>query len=84
MRTKKAAKKWYESKTVWLNAVTFIAGLLALIQVTPDLLPADYTPWIVLALSVCNLALRLITGTPIAGTPADTHRPQASGGGAPE
>lgn len=77
-------KPWYQSKTIWLNAVTFAAGMLAVIQVTPNLLPDSATPWIVLALAGCNLLLRLVTGEPLAGTPADTGKAQSSGGGAPE
>lgn len=61
------AKQWYESKTVWLNVVTFGVALLAILAA--DELFAPYAKYLVLAQSVLNLVMRLLTGQPITSGP---------------
>ena len=61
-------KHWYQSKTVWVNVLLFAIALAALFSSDP--LFADYARYLVLAQSVLNLALRFLTNTAIAGTPA--------------
>lgn len=59
------SKKWYLSKTLWLNAITLIISVIGLLMNQPWL-PQKY---IVLATSivlpVLNMILRLISGQPI-------------------
>ncbi|HSY51163.1 MAG TPA: hypothetical protein VLC46_20320 [Thermoanaerobaculia bacterium] len=64
-------KKWYLSKSVWIHGLQTAGGLLVLIA--PNL-PASWTAagWVATASGAIALGLRLITGTPIAGSPADT------------
>lgn len=52
-------KPWYTSKTVWINGLSFIAAVLALLIHEPAF--ADYSKYSVLALSLVNICLRVIT-----------------------
>lgn len=63
-------KKWYQSKTLWFNVLTFVVGLAtALLDqklFTNPVVVSIFT----LVISVGNLALRIFfTGMPIQGTP---------------
>ena len=52
-------KRWWESKTLWLNALA-IAGMLAEYMVTNQI----YSPEIhAIVLAALNLGLRIITNT---------------------
>lgn len=63
------AKDWYKSRTLWLNiGVLFVAALDAA-KVLPSI-PSDWAPYIVIIEAFVNGVLRLLTGQPIAGTPA--------------
>ena len=58
-------KKWYLSKTLWLNT---LAALIAIVQAFQG--QAWISPEIqVLILAVLNALVRLITNTSIKGTP---------------
>lgn len=65
------AKPWYTSRTVWFNAVTLtVAGATVLLDpvlVQDSRVVAGATA----VITVGNVALRLLTSVPIAGTPAD-------------
>ena len=50
-------KKWYESKTVWVNGLMFLAAILQAIYGKPIISPEVQ----VIILSAINTALRLIT-----------------------
>ncbi|MEH7093923.1 hypothetical protein [Neobacillus vireti] len=50
-------KKWYESKTVWVNGLVFLAAILQAIYGKEIISPAAQ----VIILSAINTALRLIT-----------------------
>lgn len=59
-----APKPFYFSKTVWLNVITTIIGALALL---PGTIPAEYEPYVLLAVGVLNVVLRVwFTDQPIA------------------
>lgn len=61
-------KVWYESKTVWLNALTVIAAILAFIVDTQMAggLPFDLDPrYIAIALGIVNIVLRAMTNQPL-------------------
>ena len=64
-------KYWWQSKTVWVNALVAVASLLTLITGTYTL-PPSVMPWITLALGIINIVLRFLTDQPI-GT--DTSLP---------
>ena len=51
-------KPWYQSKTIWLNIVSFAVLALALPQVAA-LVPAQATASIAAVVAVLNLILRL-------------------------
>lgn len=57
-----AGKPWYLSKTVFVNALTAIATVMAQMA---DVLPPEWAPKIVTALAVVNLILRVVTTQPI-------------------
>lgn len=65
------AKPWYTSRTVWFNVVTLVvAGATVLLDpalVQDSRIVAGATA----VVTVGNVALRLLTNVPIAGTPAD-------------
>lgn len=52
-------KRWYESKTLWINVLTLLAMILSAVMQWPEL--QSIAPQIAVALSVVNIALRLIT-----------------------
>lgn len=65
------AKPWYQSKTIWFNAVTLIvAGASVLLDpalVQDSRIVAGAT----VVITMGNVALRILTNVPIEGTPAD-------------
>lgn len=58
--TDAVGKKWYESKTVWVNTIAFVA--LGLQMKYGFIIDANYQS---LALTLVNLGLRKITKDPI-------------------
>ncbi len=52
-------KRWYKSKTLWVNVFTLAAMILATIAAWPEL--ADVAPQIAYALAIVNVILRFIT-----------------------
>lgn len=62
---RKIMKKWYESKTIWANALMLIATGLEVAGVT-NVLTADVQAEIVTAvMTVVNLVLRFVTDEPV-------------------
>jgi len=57
-------KRWYKSKTVWINVLTLIAMILATIAAWPEL--NDVSPQIAYALAIVNVLLRFISSEKIA------------------
>ena len=57
-------KRFWQSKTFWVNAITLVAALLPPVRefLVGVGLP---TEWGVSALAIINVALRLVTGQPI-------------------
>ena len=53
------AKEWYKSKTLWVNILTLLAMILSAVMQWPEL--QSIAPQIAVALSIVNIALRLIT-----------------------
>ncbi len=56
-------KPWYKSKTIWVNGIAFAAAILSGMASDPAF--AAYVPQIMMALSVVNIGLRIITKDPI-------------------
>jgi hypothetical protein len=56
-------KKWYTSKTLWFNALSFVAAVLALMSADPAF--QHLAPYTVLALAFVNILLRVITSEKI-------------------
>lgn len=52
------AKKWYESKTLWANAITFVIAALALIGQS-SFLSTKAIELVLLISAVLNIALRV-------------------------
>jgi hypothetical protein len=59
-------KPWYQSKTVWVNAITITVAVLATFGITPDQRLTDEIARVLLALSpLINLVLRFFTTKPV-------------------
>ena len=58
-------KKWYQSKTLWLNILATAIAITQALQGQPWVNP-EYQ---VFALAVLNAIVRLLTNTSISGTP---------------
>ena len=56
-------KPWYESKTIWVNALTVLAVLITSMTSWPDM--QRYGAQLATALAVVNVMLRLITSEAI-------------------
>jgi hypothetical protein len=52
-------KKWYESRTIWVNVLTLLALILGTIAQWPEL--QQYSPQVLGALSITNVVLRFAT-----------------------
>jgi hypothetical protein len=52
-------KKWYESRTIWVNVLTLLALILGAIAQWPEL--QQYSPQVLGALSIINIVLRFAT-----------------------
>ena len=58
-------KAWYESKLVWVNALSTIVAVLTMLS-EGSLVPAESAPWVLFGVGVLNLVLRIwFTNTPI-------------------
>lgn len=65
-------KPWYFSKTMWVNIVSFAAAILVMAQAQPWIVAnPSAAAGVASALALVNIALRLISGAPIEGSPAD-------------
>lgn len=51
-------KPWWESKTLWLNAITFLVSVLALAEVLA-VVPVGGLGYVAAAAAVLNVALRI-------------------------
>ena len=58
-------KKWYKSKTIWVNAVTITlgigVGLEALLPILAPVISQGALSWSLFVVGVLNVGLRLIT-----------------------
>jgi hypothetical protein len=52
-------KRWWESKTLWVNVLTLLALILGTVAQWPEL--QHLAPHLLGALSVVNIALRFVT-----------------------
>lgn len=52
-------KRWYKSKTVWINVLSLVAMVLATVAQWPEM--NDVAPQIVYALAIVNVLLRFVT-----------------------
>jgi hypothetical protein len=53
-------KKWYQSKTLWINLLTTVAGLLVVMQGETYIMES-YGGIVLAVIGMVNVALRLIT-----------------------
>lgn len=61
-------KPWYESKTVWVNALTMAAALLMFLTASQEAgqLPFSLdSRWVIFILGLINFALRFMTNAPV-------------------
>ena len=64
----KSPKRWYKSKTIWLNTLTAAIATLVTLGDQSIISDSPRASGVVLgALSVLNIALRIITVAPIGG-----------------
>ncbi len=54
-------KKWYQSKTIWLNAITMAVALLATLQTGLAEIAPGMVPAIGASIAGLNLVLRFVT-----------------------
>ena len=52
-------KRWYKSKTVWINVLSLVAMILATVAQWPEM--NDIAPQLVYALAIVNVLLRFVT-----------------------
>ena len=52
-------KRWYKSKTVWINVLTLAAMIIGTVTQWPEM--KDMVPQLVYALAIINVALRFIS-----------------------
>jgi hypothetical protein len=57
------SKVWWQSRTVWLQIVVFLVGLLTLIKSMP--LDEQELGVVVILLSILAIAVRFLTGVPV-------------------
>jgi len=56
-------KRWFRSKTVWINLLTLIAMILATIAAWPEV--QEIAPQIAYALAIVNVILRFVSSESI-------------------
>ncbi len=59
----KNTKKWWASRTVWLNALTLIAMVIVQLNGWEEM--KQYAPELLMVSNVVNMLLRFVTITPI-------------------
>lgn len=52
-------KRWYKSKTVWINVLTLAAMIIGTVTQWPEM--KDMMPQLAYALTIINVALRFIS-----------------------
>lgn len=52
-------KRWYKSKTVWINVLTLIAMILGTVAQWPEV--QEIAPQLAYALAIVNVLLRFVT-----------------------
>ncbi len=57
----KQKKKWYQSKTVWLNVATAVAGATPLIANFTGLVSPFTYAMLLTAVGIANIAVRFLT-----------------------
>lgn len=64
--------KILSSKTIWLNIVTLLVGVIAISQGMPQF--QEFAPWLVFISGVLNLVLRIFfTNAPLTNYAADSQ-----------
>jgi hypothetical protein len=53
-------KKWYQSKTIWLNVISGVLEVANLLMDSP-IIPVKFAGILTLAVNVLNIALRYVT-----------------------
>jgi hypothetical protein len=73
-------KHWYQSKTVWINALTIAAGLPLVVEEISAavggvaLLPESLAKYLLVGAGVANIVLRRLTDEPMRFTPDESDR----------
>lgn len=65
------AKPWYESKTIWLNALAIVVAVGYYLLDQPGVVPAQYLVYATAVIGALNLVLRMLSSQPLTlrGTP---------------
>lgn len=72
-------KPWWESKTIWLNVLVGVVGVVeASTDVLKPLLPADVVGGLVTAVALANVVLRAVTKTPVATKKSTAESPASN------
>lgn len=67
MTTLVPAKPFWASKTLWVNGLVVLAGLLEIVRDSGQLLP-ETAAWVGVGLAAVNLILRTFTTQPLSST----------------
>lgn len=57
------AKKWWESRTVWVNVISLLIAIVGQLSGWADL--QSFAPYLLVISNLLNLALRFLTTTTI-------------------
>lgn len=58
-------KKWYQSRTIWLNLISIFVEVGNMLLTNP-IIPVQFTGYLTIIVNVLNIVLRTLTSTPIA------------------
>lgn len=58
-------KNWWTSKTVWVNILTVLVGIVGVVQVSAGTLPPAALPYLTMAGGILNVILRFVTSQPV-------------------
>ena len=79
MTDKKQPKPWWESKTIWLNVLVGVVGVVeAATDALKPVLPPETLGGLVTAVALANVVLRTVTKTPVAKKKPSAASPDAA------
>jgi hypothetical protein len=59
-------KKWYHSRTMWVNIISITLEVINMLMANP-IIPPKFAGFFTILVNVLNMVLRLVTTSPIEG-----------------